>query len=128
MVILGAAGVDVRVGFLVMVGVRVGVRVWSRVGVGELITGTSTTRVTSDVTTRVTSLVISTVWRMGTGAGARMDGAQETPINRIRHAARQGIKNFKRFAPFKTNQYYLYVKADFPADYSLSMPMAVDIL
>ena len=56
MVILGGLGVSVRMeGVLVMVGDREGVKVW--VSVGVLVTGRSTTRVTSEVSTRVTSLV-----------------------------------------------------------------------
>ena len=101
MVILGTAGVDVIVGFLVTVGGSEGVRVWASVGVDVLVTGISTTRVTSDVATRVTCLVTSTVWRMGAGDGAAIDGAHETPINRIKHAASQRLRDFKRSAPFK---------------------------
>ena len=103
MEIRGGAIVDVIVGFLVGMGVKGGGRVWTCVGVGVMVTGTSTTRVTSDVATRVTCLVTSTIWRMGIGKGAAIDGTQETLINKIKEAARQGIKNFKRFAPFKTN-------------------------
>jgi hypothetical protein len=32
---------------------------------------------------------------MGTGETAAIDGAQETPINRNKYAAIQGIKDFK---------------------------------
>jgi hypothetical protein len=32
---------------------------------------------------------------MGIGEAAAIDGAQETQINRTKHAARQGIKYFK---------------------------------
>ena len=57
----GGAGVGVMVGFLVMVGVKDGVNVWSSVGDGVMVTGIFNMRVTSDVSTRVTSLVTSTV-------------------------------------------------------------------
>jgi hypothetical protein len=89
------------VGGLAIVGVRVAVRVWSRVGDGIVVAGTFTTRVTSDVSTRVTSLVTSTVCKMGTDIRVVTNGVQETPINMTRHAVRQGIRNFNLYTPFK---------------------------
>ena len=94
MVIRGGAGVDVIVGILVIVGIRVGVRVWSSVGDGVMVIGIFTTRVTSDVSTRVTSLVTSTVWTMGIDMGVATNGAQETPLKMTRHTVKQGTKSF----------------------------------
>jgi hypothetical protein len=101
MEIPGGAGVDVMVGFLVMVGVKDGVNVWSSVGEGVRVTGIFKTRVTSEVSTRVTSLVNSTFCTTGTDMGFAANGAQATPENMIRNTVKQGTRNFKRFAPFR---------------------------
>jgi preprotein translocase subunit SecG len=101
MEIPGGAGVGVMVGFLVMVGVKDGVNVWSSVGDGVMVTGIFNMRVTSDVSTRVTSLVTSTFCITGTDIGLAANGAQATPANTNRNADKQGTRNFKRFAPFR---------------------------
>jgi len=80
MAILGGAKVGVIEGVSVLVGGRDGVKVWSSVGDGVLVTGMFNTRVTMDVSTRVTSLVTSTVRMNGIDLGMATDGAQETLI------------------------------------------------
>jgi hypothetical protein len=99
MVMRGAVKVGVMVGYFVIVGVKVGVDVCSRVGDGVSVTGMFITRVTSDVSTRVTTLVIATVWTMGTSTGDAAEGAQETQMKVTKHATKQEIKYFKRYTP-----------------------------
>jgi hypothetical protein len=79
MLTLGGFHVGVIDGMRVLLGVRVGVAVWNRVGVGVFVTGTSTNLVTSDVTSWVTSTGWMTVATSITGvdvaAGAGVQAA-----------------------------------------------------